>query len=62
MGWCIPASCSPNDAQNSLNNYLQRYDHPLKKENVSFSATVPQILCQSSNKVPELDLVDISFW
>lgn len=61
MGWCIPASCSPNDAQNSLNNYLQRYDHPLKKENVSFSATVPQILCQSSNKVPELDLVDISF-
>ncbi|KAJ8954785.1 hypothetical protein NQ318_014896, partial [Aromia moschata] len=28
MGWCVPASCTPNDLQNYLDNYLESVDFP----------------------------------
>ncbi|XP_072379672.1 nose resistant to fluoxetine protein 6-like [Diabrotica undecimpunctata] len=61
MGWCFPASCSPDDAKQSLEGYLKDVDYSLKKENITFSAQVPSILCQRSDKQLKMDLVDLVF-
>lgn len=61
MGWCVPASCRPNELQNHLNNYLEQIDFPLKRENVSYTANIPENFCQKEGEYKQMDHADISF-
>lgn len=62
MGWCVPASCTPINIEKYANDYFTKIDHPLKKENVTFTAKILPVLCTSSNSQRGMDGVDISFW
>ncbi|CAG9820973.1 unnamed protein product [Phaedon cochleariae] len=61
MGWCVPASCSPANLQNSLNKYFEEMDFPLKNENVTYSSVVDASSCQKEDEYKEFDQADISF-
>ncbi|KAJ8979722.1 hypothetical protein NQ317_015546 [Molorchus minor] len=61
MGWCVPASCTPYDLQNYLDQYLEEVDFPLKKKNVTFTSHVEENSCQKENEQKHFDHVDISF-
>ncbi|KAJ8954783.1 hypothetical protein NQ318_014894 [Aromia moschata] len=60
LGWCIPASCTPFAAEKYLNEYFSRLNYSLRKENITYSAEIPQILCTSSNGQSGLDGWDIT--
>lgn len=61
MGWCVPASCSPIQLQNYLNNYLANIEFSLKQQNVSYTATITDNLCQKEGEYKHMDQADVSF-
>ncbi|CAG9764782.1 unnamed protein product [Ceutorhynchus assimilis] len=61
LGWCVPASCNPEDLQEYLNNYLATVETPLTKENVSYMSIIGPQSCQAQNNGRQWDHVDISF-
>lgn len=61
MGWCVPASCSPSELQNYLNNYFTSIDFSLKEQNVSYIATISDNLCQKEGEYKHMDQTDVSF-
>lgn len=61
MGWCVPASCRPIELQNHLNQYLYEVEVPLKRENVTYSAMIPENFCQKQGEYKQMDLADVSF-
>lgn len=61
-GWCIPASCTPQDLEKSLNKYLNIVEHPLLNENVTYSASISKEACQTDIGRRHMDGADIGFW
>ncbi|KAF7280195.1 hypothetical protein GWI33_006300 [Rhynchophorus ferrugineus] len=61
LGWCIPASCTAEDLQEYLNEYLSTVDSQLRTENVSYIASIGGNACQAQNDNRTLDQIDISF-
>lgn len=61
MGWCVPASCRPIELESYLNKYLDQVDFPLKRENVSYSANIPENFCQKEKEYSHMDHTDVSF-
>lgn len=61
VAWCVPASCSPNDLEESLDLYLKATGGATLVEDVEFSATVAAEECQV-NESPTLDQTDWCFW
>lgn len=62
LAWCVPASCTPQDLEDSLNRYLEEADTDLSGENVTYSANVPAIACQTGEERQIMDKVDVGFW
>ncbi|CAH1982992.1 unnamed protein product [Acanthoscelides obtectus] len=61
MGWCIPSSCSILDLEEYLNQYLNRVDNSLKRQNVTYTAQFHEELCNTKAESQYFDNADISF-
>ncbi|KAL1514037.1 hypothetical protein ABEB36_003362 [Hypothenemus hampei] len=61
LGWCIPASCKPEDLETHLNNYLLTVNNLLTKENVSYKSLITDQSCQSHLNERNWDHLDLSF-
>lgn len=62
LAWCVPASCTPADLEKALNRYLEEAETSLSGENVTYSASIPSVACQTGEERQILDNVDIGFW
>ncbi|XP_044263796.1 nose resistant to fluoxetine protein 6-like [Tribolium madens] len=47
VGWCIPASCSPEESEKFLNSYINDIDLPLLQNNVTYNAHISEITCHT---------------
>ncbi|CAH0550692.1 unnamed protein product [Brassicogethes aeneus] len=61
LAWCVPASCTPTDLQNHLNNYYETVDFPMRHENVTYKASLGELSCQNELENQYYDYADISF-
>ncbi|XP_044746794.1 nose resistant to fluoxetine protein 6-like [Coccinella septempunctata] len=61
LGWCVPSSCSPDDLEGSLNIYLENETTLLSDQNVTYSAKINNLFCQSESDLIYFDGLDISF-
>lgn len=62
IGWCVPASCSPQDLQDVLNDHLENSNTFLTKHNVTYSAMVLENMCQRQGEHKTFEWIDGIFW
>ncbi|XP_050305781.1 nose resistant to fluoxetine protein 6-like [Anthonomus grandis grandis] len=61
LGWCVPASCTIQDLDKSLNEYLSSVETPLDKKNVTYTASIRKEFCQRASEKQHYNAVDYSF-
>ncbi|XP_022913044.1 nose resistant to fluoxetine protein 6-like [Onthophagus taurus] len=61
LGWCVPASCSVDELEMSLNEHLKSTEFYLREKNISYYGVVPEILCQTPDGGKPFDGNDIFF-
>ncbi|XP_066262600.1 nose resistant to fluoxetine protein 6-like [Euwallacea similis] len=61
LGWCVPASCTLQELQSSLNKYVQNADTPLKNKNVTFTANIEKEFCSRKSDKQFYTPADYSF-
>lgn len=61
FGWCVPASCTPSDLENSLQHHLADVEHPFQEINISYYGKVSPQLCQTESDQNNYGAVDILF-
>lgn len=61
VAWCVPASCSPSDLEQSLSRYLKTLNTSLSDKGVTYSAQILESECQT-NEARKFDTLDIAFW
>lgn len=62
IGWCVPASCTTNDLEMTLNDHLNSSQNILTQHNVTFQGKVHSSFCQKQGEGKTFDMLDGSFW
>lgn len=61
-GWCIPASCTPEDLANELAIHFDSEKLPFEEEGVSYVYDISNDSCQTPGKEMKFDAATTGFW
>lgn len=57
----MPASCTLQDLEVSLNDYLNNVETPLNKKNITYTTSIRKEFCQKASEKQNYNSVDYSF-